>query len=57
MALRTEKKGQPMTTTAMNQKPRLCHTCKERKQGLFTVDAYANPMCADCARAAKRPID
>lgn len=34
-----------------------CHTCLERKGGLFTVSVNGKPMCADCARTAGKPID
>ena len=53
MALRVEYKG---TTSDMKSKPNLCHTCRERKEGLFTVDVYGKPMCYDCGVAARRII-
>ena len=34
-----------------------CHTCHERKAGLFTLDVQHKPICADCARKAGKPID
>lgn len=57
MALKVEKRGDPINTAGLSGKPHLCHTCKLRKTGLFTVDVYNNPQCADCARAQNRPID
>ena len=58
MALKVERRGGPNTTDSMAaNKPALCHTCKQRKPGLFTTDVYGNPQCADCARAQNRPID
>jgi len=41
----------------MLNKPSQCMTCKQRKTGLFTIDANGKAMCADCARAANRPIE
>lgn len=37
--------------------PQACHTCKQRKEGLFTMDPNGRPQCAGCARAAGNPID
>jgi hypothetical protein len=54
MALRVEYKGG--TTTELNDKPPICFTCKTRKRGVFGVDGNGNPRCADCAKAAGRPI-
>jgi hypothetical protein len=55
MALKVERRGGVVTTTSL-QKPNLCHTCGQRKPGLFTVDAYNKPLCSDCARAQKRDV-
>lgn len=55
MALRVERKGDPITTAGL-EKPLLCHTCKQRKTGIFTTDPYNNPMCHDCAVKAKRAV-
>lgn len=54
MALKVERVG--TTTDTMGSKPNLCHTCKERKTGVFTLDVYAKPQCGDCARAQGKPI-
>ena len=54
MALKVEYVGG--TTTDLSDKPNQCHTCKKRKKGLFGIDANGNPRCADCAKAAGRPI-
>ena len=54
MALKIERRG--TTSDNLNQKPNLCHTCKERKTGLFTVDVYNRAMCYDCAVAAGRMV-
>jgi hypothetical protein len=54
MALKVERRG--TTTDNISSKPSLCHTCKERKEGLFTVDVYGKPMCYDCAVAAGRMV-
>ena len=35
----------------------MCHTCHVRKGGLFTLDVYQRAQCADCARAAGKPIE
>ena len=56
MALVVERQGQG-TTSEMQNKPQTCFTCKQKKEGLFTLSAQNQPMCADCARTAKRPID
>jgi len=53
MALRVEYKG---TTSETKGKPNLCHTCKERKDGIFTTDVYMKPMCYDCAVKAGRMV-
>jgi hypothetical protein len=44
------------TTEPMAEKPQMCWHCKERKQGLFTIDANGNQICADCADQMRRPI-
>ena len=54
MALKIERRG--TTSDSITGKPNLCHTCKERKQGIFTTDVYMKPMCYDCAVAAKRIV-
>jgi hypothetical protein len=48
----------PKMTTSKTIVHRLpqCHTCRERKGGLFTVDVNGRPQCADCARKAGKPI-
>ena len=57
MALAKPKEWTGTTSGGLvGQKPLLCHTCKERKHGLFTIDPYGNPQCADCAAARGRPI-
>lgn len=55
MALIVQKSQ--ITTSDGPVKPNLCHTCGERKPGLFTHDVYGKPQCADCARASGKPID
>jgi len=49
----------PRMTTSKGIVRRLpeCHTCRERKGGLFTVNANGKQICADCARKAGKPID
>ena len=38
-----------LTTAAdIESKPRICHTCKERKTGIFRMDAYGKAQCFDC---------
>lgn len=54
MALKIERRG--TTTETITGKPPLCHTCRERKPGLYTVDVYNKPMCYDCAVAAGRMV-
>lgn len=54
MALKVERTG--TTSTNLDNKPNLCYTCKQRKTGLFGIDGNGNPRCADCAKAAGRPI-
>jgi len=57
MALVKPDKGTPITTSNLgSNKPPVCHTCKERKTGVFTFDSYGKPQCGDCARAEGRPI-
>lgn len=34
----------------------LCHTCRENKSGLFTIDSQGKPRCADCSALVGRPI-
>lgn len=34
----------------------VCHTCLERKEGLFTLDSNGKPQCGDCANRQGRPI-
>lgn len=55
MALKIERTG--TTTDTMANKLPLCHTCRERKEGLYTVDEYMKPRCADCSRAVGKPIN
>lgn len=54
MPLKTE--NQRTTTTTLTDRLPLCWTCKQRKSGVFGMDGYGNPRCADCAKAAGRPI-
>lgn len=54
MALKIEQRG--TTSDGIQSKPMLCHTCKERKTGVFTIDVYGKPMCHDCAVAAGRAV-
>jgi hypothetical protein len=54
MALKVERVG--TTSDSIGTKPNLCHTCKERKTGLFTTDVYGKPMCYDCAVIAGRMV-
>lgn len=35
----------------------LCHTCKLRKDCIFTVDPNGKPQCADCAYERGHNID
>jgi len=55
MALKVERVGTSTDTIA--GKPPLCHTCRQRKEGLYSVDEYMKPRCADCCRVAGKPID
>ncbi|HEX9015553.1 MAG TPA: hypothetical protein VF960_06045 [Chloroflexota bacterium] len=48
MALIVQRERGITTSDSMKSKPRQCFTCKERKTGLFTVDANGNPLCSDC---------
>jgi hypothetical protein len=54
MALLTIYKG--TNTDTAGTKPMQCWTCKDRKTGVFTVDAYGKPMCPDCAKKAGRAV-
>jgi hypothetical protein len=54
MALKVERRG--ATSQNLTGKPEMCHTCKERKPGLFTTDVYMKPMCYDCAVKAGRMV-
>lgn len=55
MGLIIERRG--TTTENLRRAPMQCHTCKLRKDMLFTVDANGRPQCADCARAEGHPVD
>ena len=48
MALKIEKRGEGMVKTTDPPKPHLCHTCKQRKTGIFGIDPNGNPQCGDC---------
>lgn len=57
MALKVEMRGLN-TTESVVSKPTLCHTCKQRKLGVFDADPNGNPRCPDCQpvpRVAKTP--
>lgn len=54
MALKIEYRG--TTTGTIKETLQMCFTCKIRKEGLFTIDMYGNPMCAECAEKARRPM-
>lgn len=54
MALIVDKTG--VVTTASMAKPMLCHYCRERKLGPFTVSPENKPTCADCAAKMGKPI-
>ena len=48
--------GKVMTTLGYREpRPMLCFVCKERKDGVFTVDGNNNPMCSDCAGPKHAP--
>lgn len=55
MALIVQREGLT-TTDSMRNKPMLCHACRTRKTGVFTLSADNKPMCGDCAAAIGRPI-
>jgi formylmethanofuran dehydrogenase subunit E len=37
-------------------KPPICRTCRERREGLYTLDANGQPLCSVCAERIGRPI-
>jgi len=53
MALKVERRGL-VTSDNLVSKPLLCHTCKERKPGLFTTDGNNKPQCPDCREAEEQ---
>lgn len=53
MALVTNKSFNGTTTAP---KLPVCHTCLERKAGLFTLGPDGKPQCGDCAAGQGKPI-
>ena len=57
MALIVQREANLTTSDSLRGKPQLCHTCRERKTGVFTLDAEQKPMCNDCHVSLRgRPI-
>jgi hypothetical protein len=48
MALKTETRSGLITTAGVAARLLLCHSCKQRKGGVFDLDPNGNPRCPDC---------
>lgn len=44
------------TTSTSKDRPMTCHTCKEKKTGVFGMDSNGRPCCFDCLPEADKAI-
>ena len=53
--------GEPSGTVWTSMGPReprpaLCHLCRERKTGVFTINVNGQTVCADCGGSSVRGV-